>query len=66
MAKRGNAKECSDYYTIALISHASKVMLKLLQAKLQQYMNQELSDVQAGFGKGRETRAQTANIPLDH
>ena len=60
--KRGNAKECSHYRTIALISHASKVMLKILQARLQQYVNCELSDVQAGFRKGRGTRDQTANI----
>jgi len=60
--KKGNAKECSNYHTIALISHASKVMLKILQARLQQYMNYELSDVQAGFRKGRETRGQIANI----
>ena len=59
--KKGNAEECSNYHTTALISHASKVMLKTLQAKLQQYMNQELSDVQAGFRKGRGTRYQTAN-----
>ena len=52
--KRGNAKECSNYCTIALISHASKVMLKILQARLQQYMNYELPDVQAGFREGRE------------
>ena len=52
--KKGNAKECSNYNTIALISHTSKVMLKILQARLQQYMNHELQDVQAGFGKGRE------------
>ena len=50
--KKGNAKECSDYRTIALISHASKLMLKILQARLQQYMNRELPDVQAGFRKG--------------
>ena len=56
--KKGNAKECSNYQTIALISHASKVMLKILQARLQQYVNQELPDVQAGFRKGRETRDQ--------
>ena len=56
-----NPKECSNYHTIALISHASKVMLKILQARLQQYMNCELSDVQAGFRKGR-TRDQIANI----
>ena len=57
-----NAKECSNYHTIALISHASKVMLKILQARLQQYMNHELPDVQAGFRKGRGTRDQIANI----
>ena len=60
--KKGNAKECSNYRTIALISHASKVMLKMLQARLQQYMNHELPDVQAGFRKGRGTRDQIANI----
>ena len=60
--KKGNPKECSNYCTIALISHASKVMLKILQAKLQQYVNRELSDVQAGFRKGRGTRDQIANI----
>ena len=60
--KKGNAKECSDYRTIALISHASKVMLKILQARLQQYENRELPDVQAGFRKGRGTRDQIANI----
>ena len=60
--KKGNAKECSDYHTIALISHASKVMLKILQARLQQYVNHKLPDVQAGFIKGRGTRDQTANI----
>ena len=60
--RKGNAKECSDYHTIALISHASKVMLKILQARLQQYVNHELSDVQAGFRKGRGTRDQIANI----
>ena len=60
--KKGNAKECSNYHTIALISHASKVMLKILQARLQQYMNRELSDVQVGFRKGRRTRDQNANI----
>ena len=54
--KKGNAQECSNYRTIALISHASKVMLKILQARLQQYMNRELPDVQAGFRKGRGTR----------
>ena len=60
--KKGNAKECSNYRTIAFISHASKVMLKILQARLQQYMNHELHDVQAGFRKGRENRDQIANI----
>ena len=60
--KKGNVKECSNYSTIALISHASKVMLKILQARLQQYMNQEPPDVQVGFRKGRETRDQIANI----
>ena len=59
--KKGNVKECSNYRTIALISHASKIMLKILQAKLQQYVNQELSDVQPGFRKGRVTRYQIAN-----
>ena len=60
--KKGNAKECSNYCTIALISHASKVIFKILQAALQQYVNRELSDVQAGFRKGRGTREQIANI----
>ena len=60
--KKSNAKECSNYRTIALISHASKVMLKILQARLQQYMNHELPDVQAGFRKGRGTRDQIVNI----
>ena len=60
--KKGNAKECSNYRTIALISLASKVMLKILQARLQQYMNRERPDVQAGFRKGRGTRDQIANI----
>ena len=60
--KKGNAKECSNYRTIALISHASKVMLKILQSRLQQYVNHELPDVQAGFKKVRGTRDQTANI----
>ena len=60
--KKGNAKEYSNYCTNALISHASKVMLKILQARLQQYMNQEIPDVQAGFRKGRGTRDQIANI----
>ena len=59
---QGNAKECSNYCPMVLISHASRVMLKILQARLQQYMNQELPDVQAGFGKGRGTRDQIANI----
>ena len=59
--KKGNAKECSYYHTIALISHASKVMLKILQARFQQYMNRELSDVQVGFRKGKGTRDQIAN-----
>ena len=60
--KKGNAKEHSNYYTIALISHASNVMLKILQARLQQYVNCELPDVQAGFRKGRGTRDQIVNI----
>ena len=60
--KKGNAKECSNSHTVALISHASKVMLKTLQPRLQQYMNRELPDVQAGFRKGRGTRDQIANI----
>ena len=60
--KKGNAKECSNYCIIAFISHTSKVMLKILQARLQQYMNRELPDVQAGFRKGRGTRDQIANI----
>ena len=60
--KKGNAQECSNYCTIALISHTSKVMLKILQARLQQYVNHELQDVQAGFRKGRGTRDQIANI----
>ena len=60
--KKGNAEECSNYCTNALISHASQVMLKILQARLQQYMNRELPDVQAGFRKGRGTRHQIANI----
>ena len=60
--KKGNAKECSNYHTIALMSHASKVMLKILQAKRQQYVNHELPDVQAGFRKGRGTRDQIVNI----
>ena len=60
--KKGNAKECSNYHTIALISHTSKVMLKILQARLQQSVNRELADVQAGFREGRGTRDQIANI----
>ena len=60
--KEGNAKECSNYGTIALISHASKVMLRILQAWLQHYVNHELPDIQAGFRKGRGTRDQIANI----
>ena len=60
--KKNNAKECSNYRTIALISHTSKVMLKILQARLQQYVNHELQDVQAGLRKGRGTRDQIANI----
>ena len=62
ISKKGNAKECSNYHTTALISHTSKVMLKILQARLQQYVNHELPDVQAGFRKGRGTRDQIANI----
>ena len=60
--KKGNAKECSDHHTIVLLSHSNKVIFKILQARLQQYVNQELPDVQAGFRKGRGTRDQTANI----
>ncbi|XP_062826154.1 uncharacterized protein LOC134296092 [Anolis carolinensis] len=60
--KKGNAKECSNFRTVALISHASKVMLKILQGRLQQYIERELPDVQAGFRKGRGTRDQIANI----
>ena len=60
--KKGNAKECSNYHTIALISHASKVMFKIVQARLQQYMNREFPDVQAGFRKGRGTRDQIVNF----
>ena len=63
--KKGNAKECSNYRTIALISHASKVMLEILQARLQQYVNCELPDVQAGFRKGRGTRSNCQHL-LDH
>ena len=60
--KKGNAKECSNCHTIALISHTSKIMLKILQARLQQYVNRELPDVQAGFREGRRTRDQIANV----
>ena len=60
--KKVNSKECSNYHTIALVSHASKEMLKILQARLQQYVNRELPDVQAGFRKGRGTRDQISNI----
>ena len=60
--KKDNAKDCSNYHTVALISHAGKVMLKILQARLQQYVNWELSDIQAGFRKGRGTRDQIANV----
>ena len=60
--KKGNTKECSNYHTIALISHANEVMLKILKARLQQYVSHELPDVQAGFRKGRGTRDQIANI----
>ena len=60
--KKGNAKDCSKYHTSALISHASKVMLKILQVRFQQYVNHELPDVKAGFGKGRRIRDQIANI----
>ena len=61
--KKGNANECSKYCTIALISHTSKVMLKILQARLQQYMNHELPDVQAGFRKGRGTKGSWIKLP---
>ena len=64
--KKDNAKECSNYHTIALISHASKVMLKILKARLQQYVNHELPDVQAEFRKGRGIRDQIGTIPLSH
>ena len=60
--KKGNTKECSNYWTIALISHTSKVMLKILQVRLQQYMNQEIPDVQTGFRKSRGSRVQIANM----
>ena len=62
ISKKGNVKECSNYRTVALISHASKAMLKIFQARLQQYVNRELADVQAGFRKGRGIRDQIANI----
>ena len=62
MPKKGDAKECSNYHKIALISHTSKVMLKILKARLQQYVNHELPDIQAGFRKGNGTRDQIANI----
>ena len=62
ISKKGSAKECSNYLTVALISHTSKAVLKILQARLQQYVNRELADVQAGFRKGRGTRDQIANI----
>ena len=62
ISKKGNAKECSNYCTIALISHASKIKLKILQDRLQQYVTRELPDVQAGFRKGRGTRDQIPNI----
>ena len=64
--KKGNAKECSNYCTISLISHASKVMLKILQARLQQYVNQEIPGIHAGFRKGRGTRDQVCQHLLDH
>ena len=63
--KKGNDKECSNYHTIELISHTSKVMLKILQARLQQYVNCELPDIQAGYRKGRGTRDQIANICIE-
>ena len=66
ISKKGNAKECSNYCTIALIAYTSKVMLKILQARLQQYVNHDLPDVQAGFRKGRGTRDRIANILLYH
>ena len=62
ISKKGNTKECSNYHTIALISHASKVMIKILQARLQHYVNQEIPDVQTGFRNGRGTRNQIVNI----
>ena len=62
VTNKGNAKECSDYRTLALTSDTTKIMLKILQARLQQYLNQELPDAQAGFRKGRGTRDQIANL----
>ena len=62
ISNKDNAKECTNYHTVALISHVKKITLKILQAKLQQYVNQELPDVQAGFRKGRGTRDQIANM----
>ena len=62
ISKKGNAKDCSNYHTIALTSHAKKITLKILQARLEQYMNCELPDVQVGFRKGRGTKNQIANI----
>ena len=64
--KKGNAKECSNYHTIALISHASKVMLIILQARLQQYVNREIPDVEAGFRKGKRNQRSDCQHPLDH
>ena len=64
--KKGNAKECSNYHTIMLISHASKVILKILEVRLQQYMNLELPDIQAGFRKGRRTKISSCQYPWDH
>ena len=64
--KKGNAKECSNDHTIALISHASQVMLKILQARLQQYVNRELSDIQAGFMKRQRNQRSNCQHPLDH
>ena len=66
MPKKGNAKECSNYHTIVLILHASKVMLRVLQARLQQYVNRELPVVKAGFRKGRENQRSNCQHPLDH
>ena len=66
IVKKDNAKECSNYRTLAVISHASKTTIKILQTRLQQYMNHKLPDVQAGFRKGRGTRDQNCQHPLDH